>query len=57
MAVKAVSAAPLDTWIGLLTVLAVGLIAVRAPGTSLGRLPVMLGGLAGNLAYYSLPPM
>jgi len=51
VAVKAVSAAPLDTWIGLLTVLAVGLIAVRAPGM-LGRLPVLLGGLAGYLAYY-----
>ncbi|EKZ99987.1 pyrimidine transporter [Cupriavidus sp. HMR-1] len=51
VAVKAVSAAPLDTWVGLLTVLAVGLIAVRAPGM-LGRLPVLLGGLAGYLAYY-----
>ncbi|REF02674.1 solute carrier family 23 protein [Cupriavidus plantarum] len=51
VAVKAVSAAPLDTWIGLLTVLAVGLVAVRAPGMA-GRLPVLLGGLAGYLAYY-----
>ncbi|CAG9163416.1 solute carrier family 23 protein [Cupriavidus pampae] len=51
VAVKAVSAAPLDTWIGLLTVLAVGLVAVRAPGMA-GRLPVLLGGLAGYLAYF-----
>lgn len=51
VAVKAVSGAPLDTWVGLLTVLAVGLIAVRAPGM-LGRLPVLLGGLAGYLAYF-----
>lgn len=51
VAVKAVSGASLDTWIGLLTVFAVGLIAVRAPGM-LGRLPVLLGGLLGYLAYY-----
>lgn len=51
VAVKAVSAAPLDTWIGLLTVVAVGLVAVRAPGM-LGRLPVLIGGLVGYVAYY-----
>ena len=51
VAVKAVSAAALDTWIGLLTVVAVGLVAVRAPGM-IGRLPVLIGGLIGYLAYW-----
>ena len=51
VAVKAVSGSSLDTWVGLLTVLAVGLVAVRAPGM-LGRLPVLIGGLVGYVAYY-----
>ncbi len=50
IAVKGISATPLDTWIGVATIVAVGLIAVRAPGLA-QRLPVLLGGLAGYLLY------
>ena len=50
IAVKGISAAPLDTWIGVATIVAVGLIAVRAPGLA-QRLPVLLGGFAGYLLY------
>ncbi len=52
VAVKAVSGSSFDTWVGLLTVLAVGLVAVRAPGM-IGRLPVLIGGLFGYLIYYA----
>src|SRR3954454_21221541 len=38
-------------WIALATVVAVGLVAVYAPGT-LRRLPVLIGGAAGYLIYY-----
>jgi uracil-xanthine permease len=50
IAVKGISASTLDTWIGVATILAVGLVAVRAPGLA-QRLPVLLGGLAGYLLY------
>ena len=50
IAVKGISATQLDTWIGIATIVAVGLIAVRAPGLA-RRLPVLLGGLAGYLLY------
>ncbi|HMN73683.1 MAG TPA: solute carrier family 23 protein [Rhodoblastus sp.] len=50
IAVKGVSASGFDTAIGLLTVLAVGLFAVRGAGM-MRRLPVLLGGLCGYLAY------
>ena len=50
IAVKSVSGSPFDTWIGIATILAVGLIAVRFRGFA-GRLPVLLGGLAGYLLY------
>ena len=50
IAVKGISASKLDTWIGVATILAVGLVAVRAPGLA-QRLPVLLGGLAGYLLY------
>jgi putative pyrimidine permease RutG len=50
IAVKGIAGSSLDTWIGILTIVAVGLIAVRAPGLS-RRLPVLLGGLAGYLLY------
>ena len=50
IAVKGISASALDTWIGVATIVAVGLIAVRAPGLA-RRLPVLLGGLAGYLLY------
>jgi putative pyrimidine permease RutG len=50
IAVKGISGSALDTWIGLATIVAVGLVAVRAPGLA-RRLPVLLGGLAGYLLY------
>jgi uracil-xanthine permease len=50
IAVKGISGSPLDTWIGIATIVAVGLIAVRAPGLA-RRLPVLLGGLAGYTLY------
>jgi uracil-xanthine permease len=51
VAVKAVSGSSFETWVGLLTVLSVGMVAVRAPGM-IGRLPVLIGGLAGYILYY-----
>src|SRR4051812_13406166 len=50
IAVKGISGSALDTWIGIATIVAVGLVAVRAPGLA-RRLPVLLGGLAGYLLY------
>jgi len=50
IAVKGISASALETWIGIATIVAVGLIAVRAPGLA-RRLPVLLGGIAGYLLY------
>jgi len=50
IAVKGISGSALDTWIGIATIVAVGLIAVRAPGLA-RRLPVLLGGIAGYLLY------
>src|SRR6476659_6434729 len=50
IAVKGISATQLDTWIGIATIVAVGLIAVRAPGLA-RRLPVLLGGLGGYVLY------
>jgi uracil-xanthine permease len=50
IAVKGISGTALDTWLGIATIAAVGLIAVRAPGLA-RRLPVLLGGLAGYLLY------
>jgi uracil-xanthine permease len=50
IAVKGVSASSFDTWVGIATILAVGLVAVRGPGLS-RRLPILLGGLAGYLLY------
>ncbi len=50
IAVKGVSGSTFDTWIGIATLVAVGLIAVRAPGLA-RRLPILLGGLAGYLLY------
>lgn len=53
IAVRSVSSSNLDTWVGLLTVLAVGLIAVSAPGLA-RRLPILLGGIAGYIIYVAL---
>ena len=50
IAVKGIAGNALDTWVGLATILAVGLVAVRAPGLA-RRLPVLLGGLAGYAIY------
>ncbi len=50
IAVKGVSASGFDAFIGLLTVVAVGLVAVRLPGI-LGRLPILLGGLVAYIVY------
>jgi len=50
IAVKGISASALDTWIGLATIVMVGLIAVRAPGLA-RRLPILLGGIGGYLLY------
>jgi uracil-xanthine permease len=50
IAVKGISASPLDTWLGIATILLVGLVAVRARGLA-GRLPILLGGLGGYALY------
>lgn len=50
VAVKGVSASGFDTAVGLVTVLAVALIAVHAPGMA-RRLPVLLGAICGYLLY------
>ena len=50
IAVKGISGSDLDTWIGIATIVAVGLVAVRAPGLA-RRLPVLLGGIAGYVLY------
>ena len=51
IAVKGISGSTLDTWIGIATIVAVGLVAVRAPGLA-RRLPVLLGGVAGYVLYW-----
>jgi uracil-xanthine permease len=50
IAVKGIAGSTFDTWIGIATIVAVGLVAVRAPGLA-RRLPILLGGLAGYLLY------
>src|SRR5580700_6420009 len=53
VAVKSVSGSQFDTWIGLLTVLIIGLIAVAAPGIW-RRLPIIFGAIGGYLLYLLL---
>lgn len=53
VAIRSVSGSGFDTGIGLLTVAAVALVAVYAPGL-LHRLPILLGGVVGYLAYLAL---
>jgi xanthine/uracil permease len=53
VAVKSVSGSHFDTWIGLLTVVIVGLIAVAAPGLW-RRLPIIFGAIGGYLLYLLL---
>jgi putative pyrimidine permease RutG len=50
VAVKGVSASGYDSFIGLFTVVAVGLVGVRAPGLA-KRLPILLGGLAAYVLH------
>ena len=50
IAVKGISGGTLETWVGIATIVAVGLIAVRGPGLA-RRLPILLGGLAGYALY------
>jgi uracil-xanthine permease len=53
VAVKSVSGSQFDVWIGLLTVLIVGVIAVAAPGIW-RRLPIICGAASGYLLYLLL---
>jgi putative pyrimidine permease RutG len=48
--VKGIAGSTVDAWIGIVTILVVGLVAVRAPGLA-RRLPILLGGLAGYVLY------
>ncbi len=50
IAVKGIAGSTFDTWIGIATIVAVGLVAVRARGLA-RRLPILLGGLAGYALY------
>lgn len=53
VAVKSVSGVQFDAWIGLLTVLIIGLTAVAAPGIW-RRLPIVCGAIGGYLLYLLL---
>ncbi|MGQ0675322.1 MAG: solute carrier family 23 protein [Rhodospirillales bacterium] len=50
VAVMGINGKPFETWIALITVLAVGLVAVFAPGMA-RRLPILLGGIIGYVVY------
>jgi uracil-xanthine permease len=50
VAVKSVSGSQFNAWIGLLTVLTIGLIAAAAPGMW-RRLPIIFGAISGYLLY------
>ncbi len=47
------SARPFDTWMAIITILAVGAVAVYGPGP-LKRLPILLGGIIGYVIYWLL---
>ena len=53
VAVGSVSGSGFDAWMGLVTVLAVGLVAVMAPGLA-RRLPILLGAIIGYVIYLVL---
>jgi len=53
VAVGSVSGSAFDGWMGIVTVLAVGLVAVMAPGLA-RRLPILLGAIIGYLIYLIL---
>lgn len=50
VAVGDAATSPFDTWMALVTVLAVAVVAVYAPGP-LRRLPILLGGIIGYVVY------
>ena len=50
VAIADISGSQFDTWMGLITLLAVILVAVYAPGP-LRRLPILVGGIVGYLVY------
>jgi putative pyrimidine permease RutG len=50
VAVMGIGGKPFETWIAVITVLAVGLVAVFAPGAA-RRLPILLGGIVGYVVY------
>jgi putative pyrimidine permease RutG len=50
VAIADISGSQFDTWMGLITLLAVILVAVYAPGP-LRRLPILVGGIIGYLIY------
>jgi uracil-xanthine permease len=53
VAIRGISGSAFDTGVGVLTILAVAAVVVYAPGT-LRRLPILLGGAIGYLAYVAL---
>ncbi len=53
IAVKGISASAFDTWIGLLTVVAVGMVAVYGRGM-VARLPILIGGAIVYIVYLAL---
>ena len=53
VAVMGIAGKPFDTWLALLTVLAVGLVAVFAPGMA-RRLPILLGAIIAYVVYMAL---
>ena len=53
IAVKGVSGSQTDIWIGLATVVAVGAVAVYAPGMA-RRLPILIGGAIAYLLHFAL---
>jgi len=53
VAIMSVSGSAFDAWMGIVTVLAVGLVAVKAPGLA-RRLPILLGAIIGYVVYLVL---
>ncbi|QBD82752.1 pyrimidine utilization transport protein G [Ktedonosporobacter rubrisoli] len=49
-AISDTAGTPFDTWMAVITVLAVALVAIYAPG-ALKRLPILLGGIIGYVIY------
>ncbi|HWB48977.1 MAG TPA: solute carrier family 23 protein [Stellaceae bacterium] len=53
VAIKEATGAPLDTWVAIATVLAIGMVAASARGL-LRRVPVLFGAFAGYVLYVAL---